>query len=95
MADALPLLKQAEAVNVLTVRDGKPLPEGHLPDTEIAAALARHGVKVDLADIIATEYTIGEEIRVNERIWVADDVKICERVSAAVSVAKFASRMTD
>ena len=64
VADALPLLQQAEAVNVLTVRDGKPLPEGHLPDTEIAAALARHGVKVDLADIIATEYTIGEEIRV-------------------------------
>jgi nucleotide-binding universal stress UspA family protein len=64
VADALPLLQQAESVNVLTVRDGKPLPEGHLPDTEIAAALARHGVKVDLADIIATEYTIGEEIRV-------------------------------
>ena len=64
VADALPLLQQAEAVNVLTVRDGRPLPEGHLPDTEIAAALARHGVKVDLADIVATEYTIGEEIRV-------------------------------
>lgn len=64
VADALPLLRQAEAVNVLTVRDGKPLPEGHLPDTEIAASLARHGVKVDLADVIATEYTIGEEIRV-------------------------------
>lgn len=64
VADALPLLRQAESANVLTVRDGKPLPEGHLPDTEIAAALARHGVKVDLADVIATEYTIGEEIRV-------------------------------
>lgn len=62
-ADAMPLLKNAEAVNVLCVRDGKPLPEGHLPDTEIAASLARHGVKVDLADIIATEYTVGEEIR--------------------------------
>lgn len=64
VADALPLLQAADAVNVLTVRDGKPLPEGHLPDTEIAAALARHGVKVDLADVIATEYTVGEEIRV-------------------------------
>ena len=64
VADALPLLKLAESVNVLCVRDGRPRPEGHLPDTEIAAALARHGVKVDLADVIATEYTIGEEIRV-------------------------------
>jgi nucleotide-binding universal stress UspA family protein len=64
VSDALPLLQQAEAVNILTVRDGKALPEGFLPDTEIAAALARHGVKVDLADIVATEYTIGEEIRV-------------------------------
>ena len=64
IADAMPLLEAAEAVNVLTVRDGRPLPEGYLPDTEIAAALARHGVKVDLADVIATEYTIGEEIRV-------------------------------
>lgn len=64
VADAMPLLKLAEAVNVLCVRDGKSLPEGHLPDTEIAASLARHDVKVDLADIIATEYTVGEEIRV-------------------------------
>jgi|LNFM01.1.fsa_nt_gb nucleotide-binding universal stress UspA family protein len=64
VADALPLLREAEAVNVLTVRDGRPLPEGQLPDTEIAASLARHGVTVDLADMIATEYTIGEEIRV-------------------------------
>ena len=64
VADAMPLLRQAEAVNVLCVRDGKPLPEGHLPDTEIAASLARHGIKVDLAGIVATEYTVGEEIRV-------------------------------
>jgi nucleotide-binding universal stress UspA family protein len=35
-----------------------------LPDTEIAAALARHGVKVDIAEVMATEYTVGEEIRV-------------------------------
>lgn len=64
VADAMPLLKQAEAVNVLCVRTGGPLPEGHLPDTEVAAALARHGVKVELSDILATEYTVGEEIRV-------------------------------
>lgn len=63
VADALPLLQLAEQVNVLAVRDG-PLPEGYLPDTEIAAALARHGVKADVAEVIATEYTIGEEIRV-------------------------------
>lgn len=64
ISDALPLLKLAENVNILSVRDGKPLPEGYLPDTDIAAALARHGVKVDIAEVMATEYTVGEEIRV-------------------------------
>lgn len=64
ISDALPFFKMADAVNILSVRDSKPLPEGYLPDTEIAAALARHGVKVDLAEVMATEYTVGEEIRV-------------------------------
>lgn len=64
VADAMPLLRLAELVNVLCVREGGPLREGHLPDAEIAASLARHGVKVDFAEIIATEYTVGEEIRV-------------------------------
>ena len=64
LADALPLLKPAAIVNVLTVSDGAPEPEGFLPDTEIATALARHGVNVRLSEVMATEYTIGEEIRI-------------------------------
>ena len=42
--DALPLLQQAESVRIISVSaasDG----DHDLPDTEIAAALARHGVK--------------------------------------------------
>ena len=63
VSDALPLLRQAEVVNILSVNDGRIRPEGYLPDTEVAAFLARHGIKVDLAEVVAAEATVGEEIR--------------------------------
>lgn len=63
VSDALPLLRQAEVVSILSVNDGRSRPEGYLPDTEIAASLARHGIKVDLAEVVASEVTVGEEIR--------------------------------
>src|SRR5919109_4166502 len=47
--DALPLLKRAEQVELLTVDQGSSHAHS-LPDTEIAAALARHGVKVNVAN---------------------------------------------
>jgi nucleotide-binding universal stress UspA family protein len=43
--DALPLLQLAETVHVLSVDEG-PIKEGALPDTELAASLSRHGVRV-------------------------------------------------
>ena len=59
--DALPLLKRAEQVNVLTIQeDGRR--ECGPPDSEIATALDRHGVKVSVADITAVQTSIGEEI---------------------------------
>ena len=64
VADALPLLKLADNVHLLTAADGRPDDGGALPDTEIAAALARHGVKVQASRPNVTEYTVGEEIRV-------------------------------
>ena len=64
VADALPLLQVASQVHLLTIADGGAVAEGALPDTEIAAALARHGVKVQASRAIASEYTVGEEIRV-------------------------------
>jgi nucleotide-binding universal stress UspA family protein len=59
--DALPLLKAAEEVEVLTFDSGQPAPEGQLPDTELAAALARHGVDVVLASRQASDAAVGQE----------------------------------
>jgi len=60
VADAMPLLKRADRVHVLTVADGTR--EGSLPDTELAASLARHGVKVSVNALHASDATAGEEI---------------------------------
>jgi nucleotide-binding universal stress UspA family protein len=64
MADAMPLLKSAEAVYVLSISESAAEAEGTLPDTEIAAALARHGVKVEIASAPSAGPSVGEEIHV-------------------------------
>ncbi|MGD9868802.1 MAG: universal stress protein [Hyphomicrobiales bacterium] len=61
--DALPLLKLAEKVYVLTVPEDEAR-EGALPDTEIGAALARHGVNVQISKEPASQFTVGEELLV-------------------------------
>lgn len=43
--DAVPLLKLAEAVEIVSISDEKVVPEGGMACADIAAALARHGVK--------------------------------------------------
>lgn len=45
--DALPLLKRAQKVEILSVEEGEP-EEGSLPAAEIATSLDRHGVKVSV-----------------------------------------------
>jgi nucleotide-binding universal stress UspA family protein len=62
LADSLPLLKTAKSVFVLTIAE-RDAEEGALPDTEIAAALARHGVKVEIASAPASGSSIGVEIQ--------------------------------
>lgn len=61
--DALPLLRGAETVTLLCVvgrsADGE---SGQLPGTEIAATLARHGVKVTVQKSIADEIGVADEI---------------------------------
>lgn len=61
--DALPLLKSADKVTLLCVvgkdADGE---SGQLPGAEIAASLARHGVKVTVRKTIADEIGVGDEI---------------------------------
>jgi nucleotide-binding universal stress UspA family protein len=60
--DALPMLKLAEKVHIVTVEDSRTPREGSLPDTEIASALARHGIDVTIAKIPAGDASAGDEI---------------------------------
>ena len=61
--DALPLLKAAKRVTVLAIEqtdaDGTSSP---LPDTSIAAALARHDIKVTIKTASADKGSVGEAI---------------------------------
>ena len=63
VADALPLLKAAENVYVLTVEEAGAGSEVSIT-ADIEKALQRHGVKAIVARPISTEFTVGEEIRV-------------------------------
>lgn len=60
--DALPLLTLAETVEVLTV-DELPRDEASLPDTEIAAVLARHGANVKVTNLMPRAGVAAQEIR--------------------------------
>lgn len=61
--DALPMLKEARKVTVLSLEQvraaGDKVP---LPDTEIGAALARHSVNVTVETATVKEASVGEEI---------------------------------
>ena len=59
--DALPFLKQAEHVHVLTVEDGDEQQHG-LPDTALADALGRHGVKATISKVKPAK-SAPEEVR--------------------------------
>ena len=48
MADALPLLVRAEAVEVLVVNDERNSDHGQEPGEDIARHLARHGAQVEV-----------------------------------------------
>jgi nucleotide-binding universal stress UspA family protein len=55
--DALPILMEAQAVQILEVSEG-----GLARDTEIAAALGRHGIKPVVKSLAAVDIGIGDEI---------------------------------
>lgn len=59
--DAMPLLTQAETVRILTI-EAKASDADKLPDTEIAASMARHGVKVTSQHSVAPETSVADEI---------------------------------
>jgi nucleotide-binding universal stress UspA family protein len=59
--DALPILTAAAHVKILTINDAG-RDETTLPDTEIAASLARHGVKVTSQRIVLPGTGVADEI---------------------------------
>ena len=61
LTDALPLLMQAAAVDILTV-DAQPEPHGHgaQPGADIALFLARHGVRANVHMTYAADVKVGE-----------------------------------
>jgi nucleotide-binding universal stress UspA family protein len=60
--DALPLLQAAKEVRILTVNPPHAKGDPELPGAEIAAALARHGVKVEAAVSIAPGFPVSDEL---------------------------------
>lgn len=61
--DALPLLKNANSVRVLWVNpDAETSPPGDLPTAEIAATLARHGIRCTSAEAQGSDLLVGEEL---------------------------------
>ena len=61
--DALPLLKQAEAVHILEIKEHEDDARSALgPDTSIAVALARHGIKPEVHTSVAGDIGVGDEI---------------------------------
>lgn len=60
--DALPLLKTAETVTLLCVTSAGDGEQGELPGTEIAAALARHGVRLTVKKSVVEDISVADDI---------------------------------
>ena len=60
--DALPLLQGADNVHILEIRAKGYEQPALAPDTSIAAALARHGIKPTIRTSIASDISVGDEI---------------------------------
>jgi nucleotide-binding universal stress UspA family protein len=62
--DALPFLVHAKTVQILEIKEGRRRddPEALAPDTTIAAALARHGVKPTVLTSVAAGISAGDDI---------------------------------
>jgi nucleotide-binding universal stress UspA family protein len=62
--DALPFLVHAKTVQILEIKEGRrrDYPEALAPDTTIAAALARHGIKPTVLTSVAAGISAGDDI---------------------------------
>jgi nucleotide-binding universal stress UspA family protein len=60
--DALPLLREAQAVHILEIKEQEDDAGALGADTSIAAALGRHGIKPEVRTSIASDLSVGDEI---------------------------------
>jgi len=61
VTDSIPLLRQAEAVQVLAFNP-EPGPHGDMPGTDIGLYLARHGVRIAVTEDYSKNIDVGNEI---------------------------------
>jgi nucleotide-binding universal stress UspA family protein len=60
VGDAMPLLRRAEAVRVVSAESASGERDGaRLPEVDVAAWLARHGVRSELASVLRDERDVG------------------------------------
>lgn len=69
--DALPLLKQADSVEIVSITGEKDLSES-LPGAEIAPSLAHHDVPVTVVDLMAENGDVAETLRKHALLSRAD-----------------------
>jgi nucleotide-binding universal stress UspA family protein len=63
VSDAMPILKQASSVLVISINPkGTPLGHGEVPGADIGAHLARHDVKVDVEGVVSGELSVGNAL---------------------------------
>jgi nucleotide-binding universal stress UspA family protein len=60
--DALPILKTAEKVHILEIRERAEKAGASAPDTTIAASLGRHGIKPSVHTSVAADISVGDAI---------------------------------
>jgi nucleotide-binding universal stress UspA family protein len=60
--DALPLLRAADTGQILEIKERGADRPALAPDTSIAAALARHGIKCSVRNTVAGEISVGDEL---------------------------------
>lgn len=89
--DALPILAQAEKVQVLEVKERRDDGASLAPDTTIAASLARHGIKPTVRTSLAADISVGDEIlSMPTRIswsWAPMAIRACASLSSVAPPA--------
>jgi nucleotide-binding universal stress UspA family protein len=60
--DALPLLRDAQHVHILEIKERANQASTLGPDTSIAASLARHGIKPTIHTSVGSDISVGDEI---------------------------------